>query len=152
MNRLSAFGTRDRVYPTIRMAVGSMAVVTIDDDPATLDVVASYLRECGYDVWPFGDARDALAALRGGIRPDLILLDLNMPGMTGFEFRRAQLDDPLLAPIPVIVLTGNEMVTRGEADLRAACILIKPAELRVLLALVKAHSLPERGPTTKGIC
>lgn len=66
------------------------------------------------------NGNEALAYLKSAERPSLILLDLTMPGMSGWEFRRRQRSDPDLAEIPVVVMTAHpeydESVTSLEAD------------------------------------
>jgi CheY-like chemotaxis protein len=100
-------------------------VLVIDDDADWREVVVAFLGESGFHAVGFADARDALAALRVGTGlPAVILLDLEMPGMTGWEFRRAQLGDPRLARIPVVVASGAEDPGRIEAD----AYLAKPYE------------------------
>jgi CheY-like chemotaxis protein len=100
-------------------------VVVIDDEDDWRDVVVQCLSDKGFDAVGFADARDALAALRGEERlPAAILLDLEMPGMTGWEFRREQLCDPRLAGVPVVVGTAAEP---GAID--ADAYLPKPYEL-----------------------
>jgi CheY-like chemotaxis protein len=91
-------------------------------------------------------ARDGLEALQIARQrpPDLILLDLMMPRMTGWEFRAAQRVDPVLSSIPVIVMSAclRELV----AELDATAYLPKPFDLDKLLALVeRAGGAAERG-------
>ena len=70
--------------------------------------------------------------------PELILLDLSMPGMSGQEFRRAQLDDARLALIPVVVLSADD----GDPIPDVAGWLRKPVDLHELLAAVSRLKLP----------
>lgn len=69
-------------------------------------VLAQLLEEHGYCVHVVGNGLEALQALQSGMEPMLILLDLKMPVMDGWEFRRRQVQDPLLAHIPVVVLSA----------------------------------------------
>jgi CheY-like chemotaxis protein len=110
-------------------------VVVIDDDEDWRDVVVQFLRDRGLEAVGFSGGREALAALRGRhVAPAVILLDLEMPGMTGWEFRREQLRDPRLARIPVVVGSSAD-----PGSIEADAYLVKPfegAELcRVLAAL-----------------
>jgi len=73
----------------------------VDDDDDLRDALADIMTAQGYEVAAFADARAALAALEGGVTPFLILLDLMMPGMSGWEFRAAQLENPTMALIPL---------------------------------------------------
>src|SRR5947209_2718037 len=81
-------------------------VSVVEDDPATRDAWALCLEGRGYRVHTAGDGREALDHLRRHPPPDLILLDLWLPGMSGWEFRQRQRHDPALAPIPVVVLSA----------------------------------------------
>jgi CheY-like chemotaxis protein len=107
-------------------------ILVIDDDSDIREVVGESLRFAGYEVATARDGREGLAACRR-FRPTLILLDLMMPGMTGWEFRAAQLRDPLLAPIPVLVVTA----LGHDPDIQATAVLPKPFRLDDLLAHVR---------------
>lgn len=84
------------------------------------------LREEGFDVELASDGAEALALLEAGSRPVLILLDLQMPGMSGWEFRRTQLSEPEISRIPVVVMTGYPDYDEGLTTLRPAGFLYKP--------------------------
>ena len=79
----------------------------VDDDPAILDGLAEYLGHDGYWVVGAADGTEALALLNSGVRPDVIVLDLLMPGMDGWDFRMAQLNKPSLATIPVVIISAS---------------------------------------------
>ena len=104
-------------------------VLVVDDDPDIRDTLKDVLELSGYGVVAFGDAREALVWLEHGGHPAVIILDLMMPGMNGWEFR-AELDArPALKELPVVVLTG----ARNGHDLHADAELKKPVDLDVLL-------------------
>ena len=65
-------------------------ILIVDDDPDIRDSLGEALREEGYEVTQFSGAREALDYLRGGARIDVILLDLFMPGLDGWDFRAEQ--------------------------------------------------------------
>ncbi len=118
------------------MGVRAGDVVVIDDDADWRDVVVQFLAESGFHAVGFADARDALASLRGaGALPAVILLDLEMPGMSGWDFRREQLGDPRLARIPVVVASAADP-RRIEAD----AYLAKPYETDALCRVLGALS------------
>lgn len=107
-------------------------ILVVDDDPDIREALGGVLELAGYDVVSFGDARAALDWLDHGGLPDLVLLDLMMPGMNGWEFR-AELDArPELHELPVVVLSG----AHEGSDLRANECLKKPVDLDVLLGAV----------------
>src|SRR5262245_5965751 len=83
------------------------AVLIVDDDETTLDATLAVLTTNGYKAVGANSGRTALALLRDrAVRPRLILLDLNMPGIDGWRFRTELLCDPDLAPIPVVVISA----------------------------------------------
>src|SRR4051794_31180765 len=89
-------------------------IMVIDDDDDIRETLTTVLEEEGFAVCAFGRATDALVALKGGVVPRVILLDLMMPVMDGAEFRRQQVDDPALAGIPVVLISaaGSEWISR----------------------------------------
>lgn len=112
-------------------------VVVVDDDEDLRQLVVQLLAMLGFESLGFADGGAALAELRrSGRIPDVILLDLEMPGMTGWEFRREQLRDPLLARVPVAVASGTD-----PGAIEADAFLTKPYEIgelcRVILRLSK---------------
>jgi CheY-like chemotaxis protein len=107
-------------------------ILVIDDDSDIREVVGEALEFAGYEVATAREGREGLALCRS-FRPTLILLDLMMPGMNGWEFRRAQQRDPLLSAIPVLVVTA----LGHDPDVAASAVLAKPFRLDDLLAHVR---------------
>jgi CheY-like chemotaxis protein len=118
----------------------SLPLMIVDDDDDLRDTLADIMRAQGYTVEAFADARAALATLEGGLTPFLILLDLMMPGMSGWEFRAAQLKNPRLTPIPVVVVTAASKFIDGAPPLADLEILRKPFELDTLLTVVGRYA------------
>jgi CheY-like chemotaxis protein len=118
-------------------------IVIIDDDDDLRSSLGEILHAEGYAVEMFGDARHALAAMRDGLRPSLILLDLMMPEMNGWEFRAEQRKDPVLESIPVLVVTARTIgkILPGDplGDLE---ILRKPFSVVELTSAVERCSRP----------
>jgi putative two-component system response regulator len=80
-------------------------VLAVDDDPSARGAIASALEELGFQVWQAGDGDTALR-LASSHQPDVVLLDVQMPGMDGFEVCRRLKADPETRLIPIVFLTG----------------------------------------------
>jgi CheY-like chemotaxis protein len=109
-------------------------VMLIDDDEDIRTVLSEALQDVGYEICCAASGREALTRLRSGYRPALILLDLMMPIMDGWQFRQEQLENPELAPIPVVVISA---VNPGKALPQGTVLLRKPFDLDVMLAEVE---------------
>ena len=96
------------------------------------------LETSGYDMLEASDGAEALVLLREH-RPCLILLDLMMPGMDGFHFRQAQLADPTIASVPIVVISGGGGVSEHAATLGAVGYLVKPPDLKDVRAVLQEH-------------
>jgi CheY-like chemotaxis protein len=113
-------------------------VLIVDDDFALRDALCAALEGEGFAVAAASNGQEALEYLRNGARPRLVLLDLMMPIMNGWEFRAEQRQDPELADIPVIVLSA--FARSGDEELRGIeQFLRKPFQLADLLAAVRAY-------------
>jgi CheY-like chemotaxis protein len=121
----------------------SPTILLIEDDPDLADVLAEVLRMERYCVLHAADGVAALKLLAGNEVPDLILLDLMMPNMNGWEFREAQLRDARLAKIPVAVLSATGERSR---PISATRILRKPVTLDALLLAVSELTRPHAKP------
>jgi CheY-like chemotaxis protein len=110
-------------------------VLLVDDEADTRDMLSMILEHAGYQVTTAGNGEEALVLLRA-IRPDLILLDIQMPIMSGAEFRQAQRHDRDLMKIPTIVMTGSTEET--QLDLAVSNVLQKPFLAKDLLTMVAA--------------
>lgn len=114
--------------------IQSPKILLIEDDADLADAIAEILTMEGYRVVYASDGMAALALLADSELPGLILLDLMMPKMSGWEFREAQLRDYRIARIPVVVLSATGEPARPIDAMR---ILRKPVTLEALLATVK---------------
>jgi CheY-like chemotaxis protein len=112
-------------------------VMVVDDDLDIREAIAITLELHGYTVLTAADGVECLERLRAGAAPDLVLLDLMMPRMNGWETCAELANDAALAHLPVVVLTGNVRVAHEE--LCAAAFLRKPIELDTLVETVEAH-------------
>jgi CheY-like chemotaxis protein len=110
-------------------------VLIVDDDPDLLDVTSFVIETEGMAVETARNGEEALALLRAGRQPWLVLLDLMMPVMNGWEFLAAVANDPLLQGIPVVVLTAAEH-TEVPGALE---VVSKPMDLKELLRVVERY-------------
>lgn len=117
---------------------GSATVLVVDDDKNDCEVLRAELSGQGCRPVVACNGREALAYLRGGEPlPKLILLDLMMPVMTGWQFREAQQEDPALSGIPVAIITGlPEAGEKAASELGAVDVLTKPSRVESITALV----------------
>jgi CheY-like chemotaxis protein len=86
-------------------------VLVVDDEPSVRALYVDALVESGHRVEAVADGAEALARLRDGSVPCVVLSDLRMPRMDGWELSRAVADDPQLSSVPVVVLTGDRMLS-----------------------------------------
>ena len=93
-------------------------IMVIDDDKDIRDGLSDLLEDAGYDVTRTFSARRALQLMHEGVVPDVILLDLIMPDLDGWDFRAAQKNDPRLAGVPVIALSAAGKLVDAAASLR----------------------------------
>jgi len=114
---------------------GDCALV-VEDQEVVRKMVQEILQECGYPTTGVANGAEALNYLRSSAPPCVILLDLMMPVMNGWEFRREQLQDDALASIPVVVLSGAGLQPEEAANLGVDRYLPKPVDLRLLLDVV----------------
>ena len=120
-----------------------MYVLVVDDDKDLREALRDVLMLEGCEAVCVEDGGEALRLLRAGKRPGLILLDLIMPVMDGWAFRRAMLRDPALAGIPVAVMTAAS--AQRASGLGAVTVLQKPLELDTVIDLVQSHCARNRG-------
>jgi DNA-binding response OmpR family regulator len=125
-------------------AIPTGNVLIVEDDPDVRAMLSALLATEGFHAIAAEDGLEALHLLRA-VRhrspqtPCLVLLDLKMPRLGGKEFRRAQLDDPTVASVPVAVMSGaTDLEQRAEA-LGAVATLPKPIDCDELLAVVRRY-------------
>ncbi len=116
------------------------AILVVDDQPANLKVLLSFLQEHDYQVYMVDSGQRALHILPK-IHPDLILLDVMMPGMNGFEICRKIKADENLASLPVIFMTALDSVGDKMAGFAAGAVdyITKPFQQAEVLARINTH-------------
>jgi two-component system chemotaxis response regulator CheY len=114
-------------------------VCVVDDDADMREALRLVLELRGYSVEEATDGQRALELLRENPGCCLILLDLMMPGMNGWQFRKAQQETPELAAIPVAVLSAMRDVCKHAAEVGAVACLSKPLDMNQLMTEVSRH-------------
>jgi len=108
----------------------SQTILVVDDDPNSLDIVRTYLEAHNYTVATAADGKEALAKLEE-VQPALMLLDVMMPGMDGWEVARVVKNHPNFRDVRVIMLTARSDFTDKHQGLRAGAddYIVKPIRL-----------------------
>jgi two-component system, chemotaxis family, chemotaxis protein CheY len=119
----------------------SGVVLVVEDDFDVLNAIANILEDAGYEVLRAANGAEALCRLgdRHG-QCDLILLDLLMPVMNGWDFRHKQRQTPAFAGIPVVLMSAGAHMATVSGELDAAGYLTKPVEMTDLLGVARRHS------------
>ena len=129
------------LFQTSHRATGPAAhrsVMVVEDDTDALDAIAAILEDAGYDVMRARNGREALQRLAdSGGQCDLILLDLLMPVMNGWDFRRRQRETPAFADIPVFLMSAGAHLAVVREELQAAGCVTKPVDDADILDVVK---------------
>lgn len=112
-------------------------ILLVDDDSDIRKTLGELLENSGYDVDGAANGREALDKLHRDPQPCVILLDLMMPVMDGYEFRARQTQEPRLNDIPVVVITAGAVVRTDE--LSGAQVLGKPIQLDRLMEAIGRH-------------
>jgi CheY-like chemotaxis protein len=120
--------------------VSQQAILLIEDDADTRDMIGRFLELEGFAVETAANGREALDRLDAGAGACVILLDLMMPVMDGWEFRRRQASHSALAKIPVIVFSAAGRDRMAQID--ANDYLSKPVDLDELLERVSRYCQP----------
>jgi CheY-like chemotaxis protein len=124
--------------------IGSGAVLIVEDDDDIRDSLAVVLEDEGLQVYTATNGQEGLDVLRRVARPDLILLDLMMPVMNGWEFLAELKRDTLFTAIPVIVVSAvSDKTPRPDG---AVAFISKPVPLDQLLRYVRTHCRPAAKP------
>jgi len=118
-------------------------VLVVEDSVDSMQAIVEFLREEGFGAVGAVNGDVGLAVLRARLRPSLILLDLKMPAMDGWEFCRALASEPELMDLPVVVLSSLAAPAHELPQRRNnAGYLTKPIDFDALLAKVREHCAP----------
>jgi two-component system response regulator MprA len=114
-------------------------VLIVDDDRDFAEAIATAIAAVGGDAATSTSAFEALGKLQGGLRPCLMLVDIRMPGMSGWAFLDRMRQDARLADIPVVVLSGDPPDPRDVDEIGIRAVLPKPVEVESVLDMVVRH-------------
>lgn len=112
-------------------------ILVVDDDAPILLLMRNLLREFGFDPVTAASGQQAIAAAEESA-PDLILLDRNMPGMSGDEVLAVMRSRSTLATVPVLMLTGEPMAPDEIARVGASGAVLKPFDVIELVGTIRA--------------
>jgi two-component system, chemotaxis family, chemotaxis protein CheY len=113
----------------------SRSILVVDDNEDIREAMALVLRDAGYQVMAAPGGSEAFNLLHDGYRPSVILLDLMMPGMSGWDLHRAISDDRTLHAIPVIIVSA--VAAEAAGSLNPVAHLQKPFTIDDLLGAVE---------------
>lgn len=120
-----------------REAAQPCLVAIVEDDAEFRNMLRELLEEEQYRVIALANGAEALATLRGDLMPNVILLDVSMPVMDGFDFLRHRNEDPQLSAVPVVLVTNakpHERPTAGVSD-----VVRKPIDIDEILFAIKRY-------------
>ncbi|MDK2956108.1 MAG: hypothetical protein PWQ57_1604 [Desulfovibrionales bacterium] len=116
-------------------------ILIVDDEPANIEIMVEALKKDGYELLVAANGREALELAGRRLKPDLILLDVMMPGMDGFEVCRRLKEDPTVQDIPVIFVTALTDAAREARGLKLGAVdyICKPCSLEIMAARVRTQ-------------
>lgn len=118
-------------------------ILVVDDDLPILALMRSLLREFGFEAVTAENGRDALAEVRKR-RPSVVLIDKNMPGMTGDEVIRALRSEPGFDGLPILILSGEHITSSELKALGADGAVLKPFDIPELIAQLRSFAPAEQ--------
>jgi CheY-like chemotaxis protein len=119
------------------------SILIIDDDSRNIFALSAVLRTKGYKVLSAASAQDGIVLMKKEKSIRVVLLDMMMPDMDGYQALSIMKDDPELAPVPVFAVTAQAMVGDREKCLEAGAdeYISKPVDVDILLNLLKAYKV-----------
>lgn len=117
----------------------SHRILVIEDNPINMELVTDLLEAAGFHVYPAASGEQGLRAAEAFV-PDLILMDLSLPGLDGLATTRALRKNPATSHLPIIALTAHAMKGDQETALGAGCngYLTKPIDTRTFVSSISA--------------
>src|SRR3989344_8223224 len=124
-------------FQRLRAMTESKRVLIVEDDEAIFEITQELLTHSGYSVDFARNGQEALQHLRSGHPlPCLILLDLMMPVMDGFEFRKEQIQDSGISHIPVVIMTAEGQIEAKTRKIGAKAFIRKPFDIESFLRTI----------------
>jgi DNA-binding response OmpR family regulator len=124
-------------------------VLLIEDDLPLATIVAKHLKARGHEARVAESAEEATETIRSGYRPTIVLLDINLPGDSGWAFLRSGALEPAGKP-PVFVVTATNIPPSRLREFGCAGYLPKPFALSTLIEIVERHHSEADGPDASG--
>jgi DNA-binding response OmpR family regulator len=118
------------------MSEGNRRVLIVEDDESLRQIVSRHLRAQGYDVAEASSAEGAARAIENGLRPGVVILDLNLPGDTGWDLLRGPALSVAGSP-PVVITSATTVSPKRLAEFGCAGYLPKPFPLETLVATLE---------------
>ncbi len=114
-------------------------ILLIEDDADIRELLAELLQFRGYQVAAVANGREALDRLEADVLPCLIILDLMLPVISGWEFRRRQLSDPRWSTIPTVLLSSANNLSEQLQRLQAVAFIPKPIDFQLLYETIDRY-------------
>jgi two-component system, cell cycle response regulator len=116
-----------------------MNILIIEDDPTDMKLLMAVLSSSGHELLGNGSAEQAMLQIRAH-KPEMILLDLKLPGMDGLRLARRLKQDPDTRDIPIVAITAAGEIFTKEAALKSGCdaFILKPIDTRKLSGQIDA--------------
>lgn len=110
-------------------------VLVVEDNKDNMDLVKEILEDAGYEIFGTETAENGIEILNRGIKIDIILMDVSLPQLDGYEATRMIKDNPRFSEIPIIMLTAHAMEEDKDKGYEAGCddFLTKPVDEELLL-------------------
>jgi CheY-like chemotaxis protein len=120
-------------------------ILVIEDDRDSREMLCTWLQQHGYATIAAADGRDALQKMEQAPEVSLILLDLMMPGMSGWQFRASQRSNRRFRHVPVVVMTAHANPAGESEWLDPEGVLLKPLDLQAVLGIASRCCGPHDG-------
>jgi CheY-like chemotaxis protein len=122
-----------------------LRVLVVDDDPSIRRMIMAALRRDGYTFSEAANGKEALEIMRQE-HPSIVVLDLMMPIVSGWDVLRERAAEPALQSIPVIIVSANRGPELASAMDKGICAFLpKPFDITVLSSLVRSCIMPDQG-------